>query len=180
MTLKQYQRIKMAVVVITAFIYSQTLVRGNFIIPVAVLVVSILLLMFLRRNVSEIIADERDYYIGGKAAFMSLQIFSWASASLSFVFYAFRDSNSAYEIIGTTLAYSTCALLIINLIVYKYFYKFDRFEKIKYLILSGVVFVGVTIMGIKVFSVEESWICQDGQWMKHGKPQTSAPTTACR
>ncbi|MDD5026715.1 MAG: hypothetical protein PHH13_05085 [Candidatus Peribacteraceae bacterium] len=38
--------------------------------------------------------------------------------------------------------------------------------------------IGAAIILLKG-SGEDSWICTDGQWVKHGNPSTSMPTTIC-
>lgn len=50
------------------------------------------------------------------------------------------------------------------------------------------VFVGIIIvfligfiivLTIKFLNVEDVWVCQNGQWIKHGNPNISAPATGC-
>lgn len=41
------------------------------------------------------------------------------------------------------------------------------------LILIGVVFA------IRLFSGEDDWICENGEWVMHGKPSSSKPTSEC-
>ncbi|MDD4938460.1 MAG: DUF2178 domain-containing protein, partial [Candidatus Shapirobacteria bacterium] len=68
MTIKKYQQIKLISVVITAIIFSQSIIYRNYLIPLATLVIVSLGLILLRRRVKEVIADERDYTIAGKAS----------------------------------------------------------------------------------------------------------------
>jgi hypothetical protein len=35
------------------------------------------------------------------------------------------------------------------------------------------------VISIRIISPEDDWICQDGQWVMHGRPLSSKPTTAC-
>jgi len=35
------------------------------------------------------------------------------------------------------------------------------------------------IYGLGFFSGEDSWICDNGEWVKHGNPSASKPTTLC-
>jgi hypothetical protein len=37
----------------------------------------------------------------------------------------------------------------------------------------------VAILGIRFFSGEDAWICQNGKWIKHGNPNSSAPLAGC-
>ncbi len=51
----------------------------------------------------------------------------------------------------------------------------------KYLIIAivGLLVVG-SIVGMRLFSgSEDTWLCSDGQWVKHGKPSAAMPTETC-
>lgn len=120
MTLKKYKKIKLMVTVITAAIFSQSLVLKNFIIPLAVVIVSSLLLLILRRRVKEVIADERDHLLAGKAASLAIQIYSWLAVIIIFILYANRGLNPSYEAVAMTLAYSTCFLMMVYSLIFKF------------------------------------------------------------
>lgn len=48
------------------------------------------------------------------------------------------------------------------------------------LVIAGLLLVtGVAAFGIKVLFEEDSWICQNGEWMKHGNPSTPRPSVDC-
>ena len=47
------------------------------------------------------------------------------------------------------------------------------------IILAIVVVIGLVILGVRFFSGEDSWICDDGQWVKHGNPSAAKPTEGC-
>lgn len=51
----------------------------------------------------------------------------------------------------------------------------------KVAIVIALVFVAIilAISGIRFFSGEDSWICVDGQWVKHGHPESPAPEAGC-
>lgn len=51
----------------------------------------------------------------------------------------------------------------------------------KLLIGIGAVIVvaAVVLLAIRFFSPEDTWICDNGQWVKHGNPSAAKPTTAC-
>jgi uncharacterized membrane protein len=119
MTLKKYQQIKLAITVVIAVIFSQSIIYQNYLIPLATLVVASLILIWLRRQVKEVIADERDYALSGKSASWAIQIYSWVAVIAMFILYAFKDLNSSYEPIALTLAFSTCLLMIIYSFIFK-------------------------------------------------------------
>ena len=120
MTNKQYKKIKLIITVVLAIVFGQSIILENYIIPIITLIVASLVLLFLRRRVKDIIADERDLAIGGKSALIAIQIYSWVAVVAMFILYSFRDINPSYEPIGMTLAFSTCLLIIIYSLVFHF------------------------------------------------------------
>ncbi|MFA5777541.1 MAG: Gmad2 immunoglobulin-like domain-containing protein [Parcubacteria group bacterium] len=51
----------------------------------------------------------------------------------------------------------------------------------KVLIFGGIIILlaGAVLLGIRFFSGEDNWICQNGEWIKHGNPNAEKPTTGC-
>ncbi|MFH1207544.1 MAG: hypothetical protein V1668_02970 [Patescibacteria group bacterium] len=51
----------------------------------------------------------------------------------------------------------------------------------KVLIGVGIVIVvaAVVILALRVFIPEDTWICDNGQWVKHGNPSADKPTAGC-
>jgi len=43
-----------------------------------------------------------------------------------------------------------------------------------------LVIVAVIIIGLRFLSGEDNWICDNGQWVKHGNPSAPMPTEPCR
>ncbi|HNY36133.1 MAG TPA: DUF2178 domain-containing protein [Candidatus Pacearchaeota archaeon] len=123
MTLKTYNKIKLGIVVITTFIFSQFLVLRNFFIPIMVLGLSSFTLFYLRKKVIEVVADERDYQIGGKSALLAIQLTSWIGVIIMFILYALSNANPFYQPIAMTLAFSVCILMITYSFIFKYYSK---------------------------------------------------------
>jgi len=46
-------------------------------------------------------------------------------------------------------------------------------------IILSVVLVLVIITILRFWSPEDTWLCQNGTWVKHGNPQQSQPLTVC-
>ncbi len=46
-------------------------------------------------------------------------------------------------------------------------------------LVAVVVFVGVVFLVIRFSSPEDSWLCQNGAWIKHGNPSEAMPLTGC-
>jgi uncharacterized membrane protein len=181
MTKKQFKSIQMAVAVVLGIVFSEAVVYKNFIIPVIILIVCTLALLYLRSRVSEIIADERDYAIGGKAALLTVQIYSWLAVLGMLILYALRDVNPSYEPIALTLAFSTCGLMIMYSLIFKYYNKFSlSSRKSLYLAFMIIAIFVFAVFTLRVLSGEDDWICQEGQWTKHGYPDFPAPTAECK
>jgi uncharacterized membrane protein len=181
MTIKQYKKVKLGVVAVVAFIFSQSFVMKNYLIPVIALAVSFTVLIYFRRQVKEVIADERDRAIGGSAALLAIQAYSWVAVVSMFGFYYFSGNNPAYEPIAATLAYSTCLLMLIYSLAFRYHGQFKFSEKKKvYLFLAALLLAVMAIIGLRLFSGEDDWMCKDGAWVKHGQPSFPAPKSLCQ
>lgn len=181
MTLKQYQTTRIIITFILALIFSQSLFFQNYIIPLIAIITASLILLFIRSKVKEIIADERDYAVAGKAASWAIQIYSYFAVAVMFILYVKRDINPAYEAIAITLAYSTCFLMIIYALIFRFYNKINfSNKKIIYSIILLVVIAILMIAGLRLFSGEDDWLCQNGQWVKHGQPSFPAPTAECQ
>lgn len=47
------------------------------------------------------------------------------------------------------------------------------------LIAVLIIVAVVAIFSARLFTNEDSWICQNGQWIKHGNPSAPMPTSGC-
>jgi len=181
MTLKKYQQIKLAIVVVIAIIFSQSIFYNNYLIPIVTLIISYLILILLRHQVKEVIADERDYALAGKSASWAIQIYSWIAVVVMFILYTLRDVNPSYEPIAMTLAFSTCILMII----YSLFFNFQNKIKFtqnknKFIVFAIILAIFASIFTLRLFSGEDNCVCQKGEWVQHGHPDFSAPTVPCK
>jgi uncharacterized membrane protein len=103
-------------------IMGASIAMSNWIIPVVAVVISLVVMMVLRKRIREIVADERTYNIAGKASRLTLQIFAVGMALAGVILLAVsRDSSSTIGQIAVTLCFATCALLVINALVYTYY-----------------------------------------------------------
>lgn len=123
MSLKKYKAIRILIVVILAIIVGQSFVRENYIFPIMAIALSFLITMILRKRVKEIMADERDYEIGGRAARIAMQIFSWAAVVVIFALYMLKNRNPVLEPIALTLSYSVCLLMLSYALIFRFLYK---------------------------------------------------------
>jgi uncharacterized membrane protein len=118
MTLKHYNVARLIIAMLLASFIASSFVRRDFFWPIVAMAAAILLLFFLRQRVAEVIADERDFALGGTAARWTIQIFSIVSVFCMFALYAFQDRNSLFSVIASVLAYSTCILMLLYSVVF--------------------------------------------------------------
>ena len=123
LTFKQYNTIRLIMVMVLAIVIGNMIVLKNFFVPIILVVVSSLLLMFLRKKVKGVIADERDYDLARKSAFLAMQVYSWIAVVLMFLFYALSDTNPYYYPIAMTLAFSTCGLMLLQSFIFRFLNK---------------------------------------------------------
>lgn len=181
MTLKQYQKIKLFSAIILAMFFSQCFVYKKFILALIILPVVTLILLWLRKKVKEVIADERDYEIGGRAALLAMQIFSWIGVIAMFGFYAFSELNPYYEAVAVTLAFSVCFFMLLYSFIFKFYSRVKFSNKKFFYILGAALLVAILgVMALRVFSGEDTWNCQNGSWVKHGNPNWPAPNKICQ
>ncbi len=114
---------KRVIVIATAMLVAISVVlQTSILLPLGVVIAALLLMRLCRRLTKEIMVDERIRRIDEKAATVAYRIFSIAMAIISLVFIMLRTSlPPEFSIIGTTLAYSVCTLMLIHLAFYSYY-----------------------------------------------------------
>lgn len=181
MTLKKYHLIRSLTAFVVALVFSQSLILKSPLLSVFTIIMAWVVLTYLRSKVSEIIADERDFQISGQAAFKSIQAFSLFSVFISVFLYFNRQINPTFEPVAVTLAYSTCFLML----VYSLYFKFHDWlliaknKKLIYLLIV-IILICFSIFSLRLFSGEDTWVCQNGSWQKHGQPSFPAPSINCQ
>lgn len=48
-----------------------------------------------------------------------------------------------------------------------------------FVIIAVVISLVILIVGMKIISGEDDWICNKGQWVKHGNPSAQMPSEVC-
>lgn len=52
-------------------------------------------------------------------------------------------------------------------------------KKYYWIILFVILAVLMVILSIRFLSGEDDWICQNGEWVKHGQPSVEKPSAFC-
>jgi uncharacterized membrane protein len=120
LTLKQYQTIRLIITFFLALSFANLLVLKNFFLPIILLAIAFLVLMYLRKSVKGVLADERDYQVAGRAALLAIQVCSWIGVVIMFALYALSDKNIFFQPIAMTLAFSVCVLMLLYSLIFKY------------------------------------------------------------
>ena len=123
MSAKSYRFCTLVIVVaLAALIAWSVVMEMPVFLPIGGVVIALLLIRLCRRFTREIMVDERIHQINEKAAAISYRIFSIAMAILGVGFITLRQSlPPAFSIVGETLVYSVCALMLIHLAFYYYY-----------------------------------------------------------
>lgn len=95
---------------------------GNAIVPIVAVAGGMGLQYLCRRQVKEIVEDERLYKITEKASQITFRISTIMMAVTGAVLIALSHSISAdFRLVGLTLVYAVCALIVLNLVLYIYY-----------------------------------------------------------
>jgi uncharacterized membrane protein len=179
-SLKAYRTIRVVVTILLAVAVSQSIIYKNFIIPIAGVALSSVILLYFRKRVEGVVADERDYAVGGKAARWAIQLYSWGAVIVMFVLFAFRENNQFFEPVALTLAYTTCVLMLLYSLIFRFYDRVSFLEKKSaYFFLAAILIIVFIVAGLRIFSGEDDWICRDGSWVRHGNPSFPAPQIPC-
>jgi uncharacterized membrane protein len=121
MSLKWFRLCGAAIIVIMIALIGWSISTGNAIVPIPTAVSGALLLYLLRRQVRDVMEDERNYRISEKASRFAIQVFALVTAISGITLTAIGTSDSTpFREVGLTLAFGACGLLILYMISYAY------------------------------------------------------------
>ena len=123
MSAKTYRFCTLIIVIALAALIAWSILVGMPVfLPIVGVVVAMLLIGLCRRFTREIMVDERIRQVNEKAAAISYRISSIAMAILGVGLIILRQSlPPTFSIVGETLAYSVCVLMLIHLTFYYYY-----------------------------------------------------------
>lgn len=123
MTQEKFKLVRILTAMFLAAIMAQAVISSNYILAIIAVVGAVLVVSTSAKKVEGVSSDERTIAIGGRAARMSVTVFSILGAGISFVLIISRGNGIAYEVTGYVLSYSVCALLILYSLLFKYYEK---------------------------------------------------------
>lgn len=120
MTAKTFRLSTLAIVVILGGLIIWSILSDMPVyIPVAGIVAAMGVKYILRRFTTETLADERLKSIGNRAITISYRVLSSCMAVLGIIFIILKNSLPyEFGIIGATLAFSVCVMLIVQVTMY--------------------------------------------------------------
>lgn len=191
MTLKNYNRYRLIIVILLASLISVFIGQGNYILPIIIAALAALILYNLRQHIDGVFADECDYALAGKAARYTLTATGIALMIAFFLLMQFAGGNTELYNLASILSYLACIILLLNAAIFQFLKmklagKSARDDKkikarsILMYLLFAFFAAFLVVSSIRLFSGEDSWICRDGQWIEHGHPSAPRPQTECQ
>lgn len=119
MTKKTFQKYKMAVVVVVGLITGVSVPNDNWQLPIVTIIIAWVLLSFLRGRVRDVIADERDYRLVGKASLYAITTYNMLAVIIGLILYISGKHDAVLYSVGNTLLYSVGFLMVIYTILFK-------------------------------------------------------------
>ncbi|MBU2562736.1 MAG: DUF2178 domain-containing protein [Nanoarchaeota archaeon] len=119
---KQYRFYKLLIVLVLAAIVGASVSAGNFVLPLALFLVALILMFVLRKKVDEVLVDERVNKIAGRASRIVLSVSVVIMALSGMVLIAIRESYPEYLITGYVFSYFACGMLFLYVILFKYYF----------------------------------------------------------
>lgn len=119
----------MAIAAVLGGLVSFSVVSENYVLLIIATITALILVLALRRRVSEVISDERDYYVAGKAARWTISVYAILAGLGSIILMAFRKTDPSLELLGSILAYSACFVMLLQSALFYFFAKKDHGEK---------------------------------------------------
>jgi uncharacterized membrane protein len=117
-----YNICRKAVAAAVGMAVGMSVAMGNMFVPLAAVLIGMGILYVCRRQVKEVLTDERNRQIAAKAARVTLAVYGPVMAVVSTVLLVLsRGAYPELEPVGLTLAYSTAAVVVLYDILYYYF-----------------------------------------------------------
>ena len=122
MNRKQFRLCMMLVSMTIGVLIGWSVAVGEYLVPIAVVAIGLVLMQLCRSRVTEVMEDELIHRLSEKSSYMTLRVSLLPMAVLGAVFIALSKRGSpVLNEIGLTLAFAVCALLLLHLGFYAYY-----------------------------------------------------------
>lgn len=58
--------------------------------------------------------------------------------------------------------------------------KYQQIKLVIVVVTTIILAIFASIFTLRLFSGEDRWVCQKGEWVQHGHPDFPAPTIPCK
>ena len=180
MNYKQFRAVKLTVVIVVAAVISQAVIYANYWLAAITVTIALIFLLVLKRKIKEVVADERDYKIAGDAARYAVTVFVFLAVVASFILMSLKDVDIVYTVVGIVLAYSACFLMLFYSLTYVYLNKaVPIVRRLSFIVVAIVIILIFILASLRLFTSEDTWVCEGGQWIKYGQPDINIPVEPC-
>lgn len=126
MNYKQYRNSRIVISAVLAAIMAEAVIINNYLLALGAVLVAVAIMFVIKKQIKDVLVDERDYEVAGKSARYTLAIFP-VLAVIAMSFFMFqRDKDPVYGVIGSVLAYSICSLMLIYSFIFIYLQKYAK------------------------------------------------------
>ncbi|VVB54036.1 Uncharacterised protein [uncultured archaeon] len=119
---KQFKITRIIIAAILSAIVGTSIIHGNTTLPIIAVITAVAIMHILKRQVTDVLVDERIEKVAGKAAQKTLTIWATAMAAISVLLIAYKDVLPQYTQTAYALSYSTCGLLLLYSALYHHLY----------------------------------------------------------
>lgn len=126
MTKKTYLIYRILTVLVVSIITSISVNTGNWYLLVVILITAWIFLSALKRKVKDVLVDERDYQIAGKASLHAMTIFNMIAVTAGLILYISGKDDPVLFSIGNVLVYSACFLMFLYAVLFKIYVRKDE------------------------------------------------------
>lgn len=127
MTKNTFLVCRIAAVLVVAIVSGVSVANNNWYLPIAFLVAAWVFLFVLKNRVREVITDERDYVVSGRASAHTITAYNVIAVIAGLILYVTQKDNAILFYVGNTLLYSACFIMVVYAVLFKiYERKNDR------------------------------------------------------
>ena len=123
MTKKIFEKIRIIIVIILAITIGVAVTLEISYIPPLAIIIAALLVHYLFRQVKEVVADERDYKLGGQAARATLNIVTISLVIIGAGLVANGAGDPYFYKLGHVLLYIVSFILVTNIVAFLVYQK---------------------------------------------------------
>jgi uncharacterized membrane protein len=120
---KQFKTMKIIIVFTLSFIIGVFVTTGNVIVPLVAVIVAIILMFLLKKNVHEVLSDERIERIAGKAGYLTYSASALSLAIICMVFMGLRQKFPGLFPVALAFSYTSCGMIVIYMCFFYYYSK---------------------------------------------------------